>query len=72
MPAIIGPLQIFNVGGGVVQFGDTAIVSPKTSTKTTTGSGAFNTGVFIITNNIVSANPTIDSNLVDQPIIGNN
>lgn len=29
MPAIVGPLQIYNVGSGIVHFGDTAVISPK-------------------------------------------
>jgi spore germination protein PF len=50
MPAIIGPVQIINVGGGIVQFGDTVYISPKSSSKTFAGSGGFNTGGFIVTN----------------------
>jgi spore germination protein PF len=72
MPAIVGPLQIMNVGGGVVHFGDTAFVSPKSSTKTTTGSGAFTTGAFVLANNFFSINTTFDSAVIDQPTIGNN
>lgn len=72
MPAIIGPVQIVSVSGGVVQFGDTAWVSPKASTKTYAGSGTFNTGGFIITNNGLSGTNVLDTNLVDQPISGNN
>ncbi|MEQ2525672.1 spore germination protein [Robertmurraya yapensis] len=72
MPAIVGPVQIVNVSGGVVQFGDTFFISPKSSSKTISGSGAGNTGGFILTNNAISANNTLDTNLVDQPIAGNN
>ena len=72
MPAIVGPLQIFNVGGGVVQFGDTAVISPKSNLKTTSGSGSNNTGAFLAEFSGVSANTTFDANLVDQPTIGNN
>ena len=72
MPAIIGPVQIFNVAGGVVQFGDTVVISPKASTKTTSGSGSNSTGGFISIIDGLSANTTIDSNLIDQPIAGNN
>ena len=40
MPALVGATQIINVeGNGVVHFGDTAIISPKTSAKTTNGLG---------------------------------
>lgn len=72
MPAIVGPVQIVNVGGGVVQFGDTFFISPKSASKTMSGSGTGNTGGFIITNNALSGTNTLDSNLVDQPLTGNN
>lgn len=72
MPAIVGPVQIVNVGGGVVQFGDTFFISPKSASKSMSGSGAGNTGGFIITNNALSGTNTLDSNLVDQPLTGNN
>jgi spore germination protein PF len=72
MPAIIGPVQIINVGGGIVQFGDTVYISPKSSSKTFGGSGGFNTGGFIISNNGISATNTLDANVVDQPIAANN
>ena len=51
MPAIIGPVQIVNVAGGVVQFGDALYISPKAASKTNAGAGGFNTGGLIITNN---------------------
>lgn len=72
MPAIIGPVQIVNCNGGVVQFGDTLIISPKSASKSASGSGSGNTGGFIITNNGLSASNTLDTNVVDQPVIGNN
>lgn len=72
MPAIVGPVQINTVGGGVVQFGDTLFISPKSASKSTSGSGGGNTGGFIITNNLFSANNTLDTNLIDQPVTGNN
>ena len=72
MPAFVGPVQIFNVGGGVVQFGDTAVISPKSNSKTTSGSGSNSTGGFVSSVNGVSANTTFDTNLIDQPTVGNN
>lgn len=72
MPAIIGPVQIINVGGGIVQFGDTVYISPKTSSKTFAGSGGFNTGGFIVTNSGLSGTNVLDTNLIDQPTVGNN
>ncbi|KOP81686.1 spore germination protein [Cytobacillus solani] len=72
MPAITGPVQIINVDSGIVQFGDAVFISPKSSSKSITGSGAGNTGGFIITNNGLSASNVLDTNLVDQPMVGNN
>ncbi|MGJ7919531.1 spore germination protein [Neobacillus sp. LXY-4] len=71
MPSFVGPVHIVNVSGGVVQFGDTAFISPKSSSKSFSGSGGGNTGGAIITNNGVSGTNVLDSNLVDQPTIGN-
>lgn len=72
MPAIIGPVHIANVGGGVVQFGDTLFVSPKANSKTNSGQGAFNTGGLIVTNNGLSSSNVLDANVFDQPTVGNN
>lgn len=72
MPAIIGPVQIVSVSGGVVQFGDTVYISPKSGSKTFAGSGGFNTGGVIVAANGLSGTNVLDSQLVDQPIAGNN
>ncbi|PLR81963.1 hypothetical protein CVD25_05630 [Bacillus canaveralius] len=71
MPAIIGPVQIINVGSGIVQFGDAVYISPKHASKSVSGAGASNTGGFIITNNGININNVIDTNLLDQPVVGN-
>lgn len=72
MPAIVGPVQVGTVSGGSIQFGDAFFYSPKSATKSASGSGGQNTGVFIITNNGLSATNVVDTNLIDQPITGNN
>jgi spore germination protein PF len=72
MPAIVGPVQIINVDGGTVQFGDTLLMNPKSASKSVTGSGAGNTGAFILTNNLISVDNILDVNAIDQPILGNN
>ncbi len=72
MPAFVGPVQIVNIGGGNVQFGDTLNISPKSNSKSASGSGAGNTGGFIVTNNGISCTNHFDTNLIDQPNIGNN
>ena len=72
MPAIVGPVQIINVGEGIVQFGDSLFISPKGNSKSTLGAGSANTGAFIITNNGINASNHIDTSLIDQPTLGNN
>lgn len=72
MPAITGPIQIFSIEGGVVHFGDTAIISPKAATKTSTGSGSNSSGGFISVLSGVSVTSMIDPNVIDQPTVGNN
>lgn len=71
MPVKIGPVQINNVAGGTLNFGDTFYISPKGSGKTNSGSGAFNTGNIISANNGLSATNTIDPDAIDQNISGN-
>ena len=44
MPAIVGPIAINSISGGVVNFGDSFYLSPKSSSKSALGSGAGNTG----------------------------
>ncbi|KOO50254.1 spore germination protein [Priestia koreensis] len=71
MPALIGPVQIVSVGGGVVTFGDTFYVSPKSGSKTAAGSGSFNTGNFINTNTGISGTNTLDPDINDQNNVAN-
>lgn len=71
MPAIVGPVQIITVSGGIVQFGDALYISPKANSKQVSGSGGGNTGGIIVVGNGLSASNVIDTNLVDQPIVGN-
>jgi spore germination protein PF len=65
MPSIVGPITINSVSG-VINFGDSLNISPTSSSKTNAGSGAFNTGDFICTNNGISATNTIDPDISDQ------
>jgi spore germination protein PF len=71
MPSIVGPIKINSVGGGVVNFGDSFYLSPKSTSKTNAGSGAFNTGDFINTNNGVNATNTFDPDANDQQVSAN-
>ncbi|OIK14085.1 spore germination protein [Bacillus sp. MUM 13] len=72
MPAITGPVQIINVGGGVLQFGDSLVTSPKSAAKTIAGSGSVNSGGLILTINGINGSNVLDVNGIDQPITGNN
>lgn len=71
MPAFVGPVQIVNCSGGIVHFGDAAIISPKSNSKSNSGSGSSNTGGLINTNNGISGTNILDTNLIDQPNIAN-
>ena len=72
MPAnIFGPIQITTISAsGVVEFGDSLIISPKVASKTPAGAGAFNTAVWVMTNTAVNSTNFIDTNVIDQPISG--
>lgn len=67
----MGPVQIVNVSGGIVQFGDAVYISPKSASKTNAGSGSLNTGGIIFTASGLSGTNVLDANLLDQPIGGN-
>ncbi|MBD8067597.1 spore germination protein [Bacillus sp. PS06] len=71
MPSIVGPIKINSIGGGVVNFGDSFYLSPKSTSKTNAGSGSFNTGDFINTNNGLNATNTFDSDANDQQLTAN-
>ncbi|WLR42905.1 spore germination protein [Bacillus carboniphilus] len=66
MPAIVGPIKINSISGGVVNFGDSFYLSPKSTTKACSGSGGGNTGDFHITNNGISITNCIDPDVADQ------
>jgi len=71
MPSIVGNIKITSVGSsGVVQFGDTLIVAPKSSSKTFAGSGSFNTGDFPVTNSGFNATNTVDNDVLDDNVAG--
>ena len=72
MPAITGPVQVINLGGGILQFGDSAVISPKSSSKAFEGSGSSNTGAFVFNASGLNGTNVLDVNGIDQPIAGNN
>jgi spore germination protein PF len=71
MPIVINHVVIPNVTGGVVTFGDTYYVSPKSNTKTAQGSGSSNTGICVNTNSGLSNTNTLDPDGTDQNGFGN-
>ncbi|WP_368986861.1 spore germination protein [Caldifermentibacillus hisashii] len=72
MPAIIGSIQIVNIGDGIVNFGDTLNIAPKSNSKLIQGSGSGNVGGISITNNGFNATNAVDPDPVDQPSGQNN
>lgn len=70
MPSIVGPIKI-NSNEGIINFGDSFYLSPKSTAKTSSGSGSFNTGDFICTNTGVSSTNPVDPDFIDQLITGN-
>ena len=71
MPSIIGSVNVANVTGGVVNFGDSLNISPKNVSKTSNGSGSSITGIFNVANNGFNATNHIDPDVVDQPSVQN-
>lgn len=67
MPAFVGPIQLNIIGeSAVFKVGDTFSLSPKSSNKTSFGSGAANTGDFINTENVFNITKFEDSDVIDQ------
>ncbi|RDW19925.1 spore germination protein [Oceanobacillus chungangensis] len=66
MPSIVGPIKINSVTGGVINFGDSFYLSPKSNSKTNTGSGSLNTGDFMTTNTGFSSTNPFDPDVNDQ------
>jgi spore germination protein PF len=66
------PVKIDTISGGVVQFGSSLFISPKSASKSTHGSGSTNTGVHITTINGQSTTTSVNSDLFDQPIVQDN
>ncbi|MFC0557691.1 spore germination protein [Halalkalibacter alkalisediminis] len=66
MPSIVtGPLKI-NSNEGVMNFGDSLNISPKSSSKSVSGSGGGISGDFVVTNNGFNINNVSDPDVLDQ------
>lgn len=68
MPSIIlAPIKITSVSGdSAVTFGDVYQITPKSTNKSYSGSGAGNTGDHLQTNNLFSLTNTIDPDVADS------
>ena len=72
MPAIVGAFKVNAVGtSGVVHVGDCITISPNSQVKTSAGAGSFNTGDQLRISNYKSVTNTYDSDVIDQPLVGN-
>ncbi|MCH1626974.1 spore germination protein [Ferdinandcohnia quinoae] len=68
MPSIIiGPIEI-NSNEGIIITGNTMNASPVSTSKVFSGSGSFNTGIYITNNNGVSTSNTLDPDLLDSNV----
>jgi spore germination protein PF len=67
MPSIIlAPIKITSVSGdSAVTFGDVYQITPKSTSKTFSGSGGGNTGDFMQTNNLLSLTNSVDPDVAD-------
>lgn len=70
MPAIVGGVNI-NSNEGIVNFGDTLNISPKTTTKSIAGQGGANIGNVVNTFNGASVNNTVDPDVIDSSTASN-
>lgn len=72
MPAIVGFIQVINVGSsGVFHIGDVYKIMPVSSAKTFAGAGSFNTGEKLNIHNGQSLLQVNDSDGIDLPVAFN-
>ena len=69
MTSIFGEIQIQQITGGVVNFGNTLAVSPKSAIKEPAGCGSQNVGAWVITSTGFSCTNFIDPDTSDQKIV---
>jgi spore germination protein PF len=66
------PVKIDTVSGGIVQFGNSLFISPKSASKNTQGSGSINTGFHVTTITGQSTTTSVNADVLDQPIVLDN
>jgi spore germination protein PF len=64
---IVGPI-VFNSNEGIIVTGDTFNASPTSTSKVVSGSGGFNTGYFVQTNNGLSSSINNDPDVADSNV----
>ncbi len=71
MPSIVGNVKIVSVSSSsIVHFGDSILLTPKSTSKSYAGSGSFNNGDLPTINNAVSATNANDQDLFDSSAAG--
>lgn len=72
MPAFVGAVNVISVGSAsVFHIGDVYTISPKSSAKTFSGAGSFNTGDGIRVYNQQSSTNVADQDYADQNLTAN-
>ncbi len=72
MPAMVGAIKINEVSGSAVfNIGDVYHIAPNSVSKTFAGAGSFNTGDNLQVNNGYNITHTLDSDVIDNSLIGN-
>ncbi|MEH6907085.1 spore germination protein [Neobacillus drentensis] len=66
------PVKIDTVSGGIVQFGNSLFISPKSAVKSTHGSGSTNAGITITTITGQNTTTSVNADILDQPIVQDN
>ncbi len=69
MTSIFKEIQIQQVTGGVVNFGNSLSVSPKSAIKEPAGSGSLNVGIWVLSSTVFSCTNFIDPDTSDQKIV---
>lgn len=68
MTSIFGQIQVHKVTGGIVNFGNTMSISPKSAVKDPSGGGSKNVGGWVITSTGISCTNFFDPDASDQQI----
>ena len=71
MTSIYGRIEIQQITGGTVNFGNTLCISPKSAVKDPSGGGSKNQGGFVFTSTGVSVVNYYDPDVSDQQIDDN-